>query len=217
MYLKEIHLLSDDIVETERFYASELDFIIESRDDRFIAFIVGETKLVFNKSEGLAPYYHMAFDIPANKLEEAYHWIKKSAPIIPVTPGNDFSDFSSWNARSFYFYDKNGNVLEFICRYAMNYQSKHPFGSSSILYVSEIGIVTENVPALSEQLIRQFNIEIFTRQPRQNNFTVLGKDTGLFIIVQKDKAWFPTSKPAKPFWTKIIFTSKEKMYEVILD
>jgi catechol-2,3-dioxygenase len=206
MKIKEIQLLSNNLVETEQFYNHILDIKTTAKTDHQISFAVGATKVTFIKStESIHPNYHLAFDIPTNKLYEAFAWLKENTTILPVTADSDIAEIKLWNAKSFYFYDNNGNLLELICRYDNPNLSNAPFNGSSILYVSEIGIVSENVPELATTLITKYGLDYYAKQPKQDNFMALGNEDGLFILVDQNRNWFPTSKKAEAFWASIKF------------
>jgi catechol 2,3-dioxygenase-like lactoylglutathione lyase family enzyme len=214
MQIREIHLLTDDLEGTEEFYNGKLGTAISVKNEKSISFVMGGTKLLFIKSEGVKPYYHFAFDIPNNQLQEALAWIEKKIPILSVTESSAITDFRAWNAKSFYFYDNNGNIVEFICRFDEDNQSSKPFSGSSILFVSEIGIVSPDVPRLANNIIERYGLEIFKKQPRENGFTVIGNDTGLLILSINERNWYPTDKKAKCFYTKIKFENNGKMHEM---
>ena len=63
------------------------------------------------------------------------------------------AQFENWNANAVYFYDNNGNILEFIARHDLQNNQFTPFNSESILNISEIGIVSEAPLELANQLI----------------------------------------------------------------
>lgn len=207
MKIKELHLLTSNLTETVQFYTQVLAAVLIEEKEEEISLLSGETKIVFQLSTEENPIYHLAFDIPKNKLEEAYHWLKQKINLLPVTEETEISDFELWNAKSFYFYDNNENVLELICRYDLDNQSEHAFDGSSILHVSEIGLVSDDVPFLAETLMNKYGLDVYSKQPAQDNFTVLGDEEGLLIIVNQDRNWFPTEKKARSFRTKIIFNS----------
>lgn len=215
MKIKELYLLSNNLEETEVFYNNVLGMLTDSKNEVEIAFYAGETKIIFTESPDDTPVYHLAFDVPNNKLDEAYAWLKKRTTVLPVTTETEFSEFQLWNARSFYFYDNNGNLLEFICRFDLKNQSEQSFDSSSILYVSEIGLVTNDVPFLAEQLIQNYGLEVYSKQPVQDSFTALGDEEGLFILVNADRNWFPTEKKAASFPTKIFFDTLNQHNQVL--
>jgi catechol-2,3-dioxygenase len=205
MNIKEIHLESHDLVATADFYHQLLGLPVQYKGENSISFLVGTTLIRFDKTESGKPVYHIAFDIPNNQLETAYTWLKEKTTILPVTTGTVFSEFERWNARSLYFCDSNGNILELICRLDLDNATAKPFSASSLLHVSEIGIVTRDVPAMVRQLQDAYGLELYAKQPADDQFTVMGDEEGLFIIVHESRKWFPTQTEAHFFSTGIIF------------
>ena len=214
MNILELELLTDNINETETFYNNNIGLKTISKDNSSISFAMGCTKVTFRASKNLKPVYHFAFDIPNNKLAEAFTWIEKKTEILEVVPPDKIADFYNWNAKSFYFYDNNGNILEFIARYDLNNTSDEPFSGSSILSVSEIGFVAKNVSELSDEICKKYGLSIFSKQPKLNKFIVLGTETGLFILVEENRDWYPTDKKAKSFWTKVVFDNNGETREI---
>lgn len=135
--------------------------------------------------------------------------------ILPLPAGELIADFSGWHAHAFYFYDNNGNVLEYIVRYDLHNDSGRPFSGKSICCISEAGIVTSDVPALAAQLSAHYHIPCYSRQPPQAHFTVMGDDHGLLILSAAHRKWFPTQIGALSFPLRLIFTGpggKEQMF-----
>jgi extradiol dioxygenase family protein len=207
MNILELELLSDDILKTEVFYNEVLGLETLYKDSSSISFNVGSTKLTFRSSINVKPVYHFAFDMPNNKLLEAFAWIEKKTEIMYVIPPDKIADFYNWNAKSFYFYDNNGNILEFIARNDLDNASQKAFDGSSILSVSEIGLVSKNVVIQCEELFDKYGLTAYSKQPKLNKFIVLGTVTGLFILVEENRDWYPTNKKSKSFWTKIVFSN----------
>jgi len=217
MRLKEIHLLTDDLERTFLFYQQFLHGEGFSSDQSYVSVMMGETKLVFTASTHMKPYYHFAFDIPINRLEKTMEWLSVRVPILPV-PGSGFiADFVSWNARSFYFYDNNHNIVELICRYDTDHRAAEQQPDPCILYASEFGIVTSDVSRFSDLLMECYNLEIFSKQPRQENFTAIGDDSGLFIIAGTERNWYPTDRPSRSYPARIVFHSKGQDHELLID
>jgi catechol-2,3-dioxygenase len=216
MILKEIYLLSDDLVKTERFYTEILMCKAVSINHDALALQIGNTKLTFLKSTGVQPFYHLAFDIPNNQMEEAYKWIKNKTSVLPISTDNDIVHFPAWNAHSFYFYDNNESVLEFICRHDLDNQADKPFGCSSILNISELGIVTDDTITFSEEIRQKYGLQPY-KLAVQDHFAAMGDDHGLLIIVNSGRDWFPTNKPAGKFWTKVLFSVEEKDLVLVTD
>ena len=148
MNIIELELHSSNIAETEKFYRKVLDLQgdLHAKDEIF--FNIGSTKLIYSeeRTEGTKPVYHFAIDVPNNRFDEAYKKIKSKINLLPIERGNDIADFKNWDAKSFYFFDNNGNIVEIITRYGNRAFSVEPFSGNSSLSVSEIGIVSRNVP-----------------------------------------------------------------------
>jgi len=216
MNIVEIQILSDDLEQTEKFYSDLLGLKTSYEDKSTISFIAGASVLTFTKSENKKPYYHFAFNIPHNQIYEALEWMKTKTGIIQLTLESRIADFTAWNAKSFYFYDNNGNILEFIARYDLKNASKKPFNVSSILYISEIGIVKDDALAASKVFVVENDFLLFTKAASPDKeFAVLGDDHGLLIIVKEGRDWYPTDKKAIKFWSKITVKENEMVTDII--
>jgi catechol 2,3-dioxygenase-like lactoylglutathione lyase family enzyme len=212
MNIQELELLTNDMEKTALFYSEVIGLPIISQAESSIAFAAGATTLIFRRSKEEAPVYHFAFDIPKNTLFEAYAWMERKTAILEVIPPDKIADFYNWNAKSFYFYDNNGNVLEFIARYNLDTESDKKFDGNSIVSVSEIGLVSQNIALLSDEIDDRFGVSVFPMQPKLDKFIVLGTEMGLFILSEEGRDWYPTTVKARSFWKKVTFSSKDKIY-----
>ena len=203
MDILEIELLTDNIEETSNFYSGLLGFEKLSADTKTISFKTGQSVLTFKASDNLNPKYHFAFNIPCNKLDEAITWTSSMTKLIDITNDKKIADFDDWNAKSIYFYDNNGNILEFIVRFDLNNISEKPFNVSSIISISEIGIVADKPLAFADELITENKLPHFSKGSKSDTFVALGDDLGLFVIVKTNRNWFPTNEPAEKYFTKI--------------
>ena len=203
MDILEIEILSDNIDETIKFYSELLGFKILHVDGNTISFAVGKSVLTFIKSDNLNPKYHFAFNIPCNKIDDAILWTYSKTPLIKITNDKIIADFDNWNANAIYFYDNNGNILEFIARHDLNNASENTFDISSIESISEIGIVAENALELADKLINENKLSLFAKGSKSEAFSALGDDNGLLVIVKSHRNWYPTNLQAKKFLTKI--------------
>jgi catechol 2,3-dioxygenase-like lactoylglutathione lyase family enzyme len=203
MDILEIELLTDNIEETSRFYSGLLGFEKFRVDAKTISFRAGQSLLTFNQSDNINPKYHFAFNIPCNKLDEAITWISSMTKLIHTTNEQLIADFTDWNAKSIYFNDNNGNILEFIARFDLNNLSEKPFDISSIESISEIGIVADKPLVIAEKFITENNLSYFSKGAKSDTFIALGGDLGLFVIVKTNRNWFPTNEPAVKYFTKI--------------
>lgn len=220
MKILELELLSDNIPETEAFYNQVLGLETLYRDKSSVSFQAGNTKLIFHSSQNVKPVYHFAFDVPSNKLLEAFSQIEKQTEIMYVITPDKIADFYNWNAKSFYFFDNNGNILEFIARNDLDNATQIPFDGKSILSVSEIGLVSENVNEQCDDLFNKYGLTPYSKQPKLPKFIVLGTVIGLFILVEENRNWYPTTdKKSKSFWTKVVFNheGENRILEVLTE
>ena len=66
MNILEVEILTDNLVETEKFYSELLGFYKTKKDKDSISFVAGQSMLTFIQSNELNPTYHFAFNIPNN-------------------------------------------------------------------------------------------------------------------------------------------------------
>ncbi|NDI99811.1 VOC family protein [Flavobacterium sp. LaA7.5] len=216
MKIIELELLSDNIPETESFYKEVLGLEPYHKEGKTVLiYEVGYTKLIFRKSENVKPVYHFAIDVPNNRFDEGHRYMKGKVSIIPVPGGSDIADFRNWHARSFYFYDNNGNIVEFITRYDNNMVSDKAFDSESYISISEIGLVTPKVPEFADMITARLGVPVFHRQPRGDRFTVLGDDDGLFIIAETGREWYPVTIKAHSYHTRILFMNGGVVHQFV--
>ncbi|AXG75001.1 VOC family protein [Flavobacterium arcticum] len=217
MKILELELLTDTITGTESFYREVLGLEPYMKEGKSVLFYqIGYTKLIFKKSENVKPVYHFAIDIPNNRFDEGHDFMKKKVDIIPVPGGSNIADFRNWHARSFYFYDNNGNILEFITRYDNNVLSSTAFSNESYISISEIGLVTQKVPEFADSITAKFGVPIFHRQPRAEQFTVLGNDEGLFILVENEREWYPVTIKAHSYHTRVLFMNSGVVHQFVM-
>ncbi len=202
MNILEVELFTDNIKETELFYTQTLGFAVVSKSDVSISFKTGKSTLVFIKSQNIKPVYHFAFNIPNNQLNDAILWAAARLKLLEVEEGSCIANFDRWNAKSVYFYDNNGNILEFIARFDLDNTSSLPFSSKSIQSISEIGFVTPDPVDVGDQMIKDYNLNYFEKGAKSKQFATLGDDNGLLIIVANNRKWYPTQIEAAPFPTK---------------
>ena len=207
MDILEIEILTDNLDETEKFYSKLLGLQTKNKDQNSISFLAGQSTLTFIKSHKLNPKYHFAFNIPHNKLDEAIIWTSAKLDLIKIADNGIVTNFESWNAKAIYFFDNNGNILEFIARFDLNNDSDKPFCISSIQSISEIGIVADAPIKLADKLVEKNNLYFFAKGSKSEKFVALGNDNGLFIIVETNRKWYPTEQQAEKHYTKIKITT----------
>lgn len=214
MKLEHLQIQTKDLNNTEKFYYETLCLPIIKKDLKSISIQVGNSILEFIESNDLESIYHIAFNIPENKLQEAITWSESKIGLIVIDDRNVIATFENWNANAIYFYDNNGNLLEFIARHDLDNAQNEPFDSKSILNISEIGIVNENPFELANQLIDKYELNFFTKNSNSKLFSALGNDEGLLIIVKPGRNWYPIQVPAKNNQTLVYIKNSEKQIKL---
>jgi len=119
---------------------------------------------------------------------------------------SDIADFVNWRAKSVYFFDPAGNIIELIARFDLNNASSEKFSSEQFLSLSEIGLVfpEEQIDEQVRIIMKKCGLAYFLKQPPMQQFKVLGDDDGLFIVVTDKRNWYPTNKPSAIFPLEIL-------------
>jgi catechol-2,3-dioxygenase len=182
--------------ELKEFYSRVLDWPPADEEEGSFTLNLQNTELEFRRHNGeLEPYYHFAINIPANKIEEARAWLKDRVKLLWLDDyQGDIAEFTNWNARSVYFFDPAGNIVEFIARYDLDNASDEPFSPKQFISVSEVGLVVPSAEMSSkaDELLEDFRLTWFNKQPPLETFKAIGDDEGLFILVQEQRNWYPT-------------------------
>ena len=155
----------------------------------------GETALTFRRGEAGA-VYHFAFNVHPTRFERARAAMAAITPLLHDGDGQEVFDFRSWNARACYFYDPAGNIVELIARSDL---SAAPVPRDpGFMSVSEIGLVADDVPALTARITRDLVLPIY-RESAGDTFAAIGDEEGLLILAQRGRIWYPeTGKASVP-------------------
>lgn len=212
MRIKKLTLYTSRLKEQLQFYHLVLGFEINERGLDYFELIAGETILRFEKEKHSMPY-HFAFNIPSNQIEGAAAWLKDRVALIK-DEGSEIIHFENWKAKACYFYDVDGNILEFIARKPIGAKNALPFSCEQILSVSEIGMPVWDISPIYEQLSSNMGLRIFSGNLER--FCALGNDHGLFVIINKAKKknWFPTNETPYSANFKVVIESDNKYYKV---
>jgi catechol 2,3-dioxygenase-like lactoylglutathione lyase family enzyme len=189
LHIQELSLHTTHLTEQKAFYSATLDLPLLAETSNSFTVRAGATQLYFQEAQQDA-LYHIAFMIPHTLYQEAKSWIQRRMPLL-LKDGKDEIFFSGLNARSFYFCDLVGNILEYIAYYDHDSAPAGAFSASSLLRVSEIGLPVEDVPALANLLREQFAIEPYGGSVSRD-FAFLGDRFGQFVAVRIGRPWLPT-------------------------
>jgi catechol-2,3-dioxygenase len=122
------------------------------------------------------------FAVNVGDFGRAVEWARGQADLI-----QDDVPFEAWLARAAYYFDPAGNLVELIAR------ERAP-GDELLLEISEIGVPVADVGAAVEFLEAELGLPHFSGD--RQNFSAVGDDRGLFIVVPVGRAWLFTDVPA---------------------
>ncbi len=180
MKIKELTLYTGRLQDQINFYNKNLQLHLIKETSTSAEFKLGDSTLIFIQKNNITPY-HFAINIPPHKEQEALQWLKRRVTILEKDQ-EQIIDFQTWNAKSIYFYDNDKNIVELISRNNINHEPQEKFDENQLLNISEIGIAVSDLK----------KTEIFDGDFEE--FCAVGDETGLFIIINKDKkGWFPTN------------------------
>lgn len=197
MEVKSVILQTESIEEMRKFYVNRFGFSLIKENENSFCIAVGTSELEFS-SENVKdkPYYHFAFNIPANKFDEAKSWVKERVS-LNVEDEEDEVDFSHLPAHALYFYDPAGNIVEFISRHSISEEGTKPFSVESVINISEISLIVDDAINAGEKLR---GIGIFERNNdyplRSTSLNFMGhKSRGIFIILaEPGRRWIFSDK-----------------------
>jgi hypothetical protein len=125
---------------------------------------------------------HLAINV--GDLGAALGWARGQEGVVLVEEDVPFPD---WRARSAYYYDSVGNLMELIER------ERAP-GEDMLLEVSEVGVPVADVGAAVEFLCTELGLPHFSGN--RVDFSAVGDDRGLLIVVPVGRVWLFSDRPA---------------------
>ncbi|RIV20665.1 hypothetical protein DYU11_21765 [Fibrisoma montanum] len=205
MKIVRLELETNDLLATQQFYARQLLLPMVSYTYWSATFRVGWSELVFRQTDKPVQPYHFAFNIPLYALEQYQNSFQ--LPYIDTSPSHcKVAYFPNWKARAAYFFDNNGNLVEFIERQDAGFAEP---ADDIFQGISEIGLVTNDVPATTRQLTQRFGIGQFIKSQPLPDFNAIGDDYGLFILAKTGRNWRFTDVPAVAQQCKVVFQTDD--------
>lgn len=202
MNILELTLRSSNIPQQIAFYEKLAGKIALHPSGYCFSIMTGYSKLTFESSGEVTAPVHLAFTIPENKWAEALDLLKQNNIPLLEREGRSTFDYEDWNARSVYFLDLDGNILEFIVRFNLRNQSTEiGFNLGGVVSISEVGLVAQDPSLLLSVLGQQGHWPVWKKYG--DDFSAVGDEEGLFIVVKDQRHWFPTTVPANAAPSKI--------------
>ena len=195
MLIRQLKIYSPNLEAQRQFYQEVLGFSLQDGPGNAFSIAVGHTRMIFESKQGTAPV-HFAFNIPSNQIGDAHRWLKQRTSVLEWE-GREIHPFPHWEAEAIYFRDADGNIGELIARKKLQHLDLAPFGTDSLISVSEIAHGGNGIQAEIE-LLQTAGLKIHSGGA--GRFCSVGDEEGLFILVNTDEkaTWFPTSDPVLP-------------------
>ena len=209
MNIQNVTMYASNFEQTKQFYLTHLAFPSASEDENSFSILVGQTTITLHKAlEGDTPFYHFAFNVPSNQFDEAKAWAK-SKVTLSTEEGDDEVYFDNIDAKSIYFEDPAGNIVEFICRLSDATASDEPFSSASLQKMSEMSLVVRN--KLEASTLLQ-GVGIFNRSDEEIlpiGLTFMGDraDATYLLLVNEGRTWYFSTKPSMSYPLSITLTN----------
>ncbi|OEZ01694.1 MULTISPECIES: hypothetical protein [Stenotrophomonas] len=137
---------------------------------------------------------HLAFNVPADRFEAATTWLLERSPLQRNAKGEAHFTFGGrWESESIYYDGPDALILELIGRRRLPASGRTgAFHGSELTCISEVGLPTADVAALTARAEAAFGLQPFS--PPTPHFAALGDDEGLLIVVDATRHWFPEQK-----------------------
>lgn len=190
MHLRHLLLPCLDPALTRRFYRDVLQLPLHGDTVH-----IGWTTLDCVQAQHPVGSVHLAFNVAPSRFEAAARWIGARATLLADPQGRQrFALDGVWQSQSVYFAGPDGAVLELIARAALHdvATGKGEFHGEELLCLSEIGLPSNDVDAVTSSVAHHFGVQPFA--PAVEGFAALGDDHGLLIVVDQRRRWFPQQR-----------------------
>ncbi|HEV8083038.1 MAG TPA: hypothetical protein VGP55_07555 [Chitinophagaceae bacterium] len=218
MLLQEIKLYTRYLYQLHIFYKEVLELPVIYSGEKTICVVAGQSYLIFTEAHDNGdPFYHFAFNIPSHKFEEAFQWLQNRAELLWLEDYKSYiADFVNWHAKSVYFLDPAGNILELIARFDLNDHAGELFSSKQFRNISEIGLVfsDKDFDKKVNEILNKYKLPYFAKQLPLPHFRAVGDDEGLFIAVPENRNWFSTKTASGIFPIEVSFINNKNLYEL---
>jgi len=200
MEFRTIEILSFKQTEQIEFYRDLIGFDIKPEYSGF-SIKCGITELIFRKTDGRDNFYHFACLICEEHFTDCLQFIKqKGIEILPdKETGDEITLWGNNTGRSFYFFDPDNNIVEFVTRPSLPYTSNTDWSLNEIIKINEIGTPVENVIETATELLKATQIVIpdFVEKRFHDQFCWFGDYEGAILIVKITREWYPTNIRAR--------------------
>lgn len=192
MDITSLVLPSPDPRRLAMFYRETLRLPTTEVGDGVFEVMAGHSVLRVIAGPRLPGAHHLAFAIPTAKFASAKAWLGARTELL-TREGQDEFEFEPpfGPARSVYFSDPDGTVLELIARRWPTPSEGDDFDPvGDIGGLAEIAVPVTSVRAAVEHLAQRLDLQAVLDG---EEFAAVGDARGMFILVTPERAWFPTN------------------------
>lgn len=199
MKITKVKLYVHDVQKMQQFYVDLLGFALLERTADHFTIAMGESRMTFEKLSSKIPkQYHFALNIPSNLFQQAKIWAKEHVGLLD-SEGQDEVYFEFLKAYSCYFYDPEGNIVEFIARQEIN--PKHAevnFSVEQVLHIGEINLTSDNIQTIAEKLTKFTIKPIANKEIQLDGLNFLGnyEDGANILLGPSERLWYFSDKKA---------------------
>jgi hypothetical protein len=220
--IKELEIKSNNLAKSREFWSESLNLpVIDSAQNEFTVQL-GNSRLKFSfTASGGFIVNHFSILIPNNQIENALDWLKNpdgkyiNGPSSPVKiikdekTGAEIISNPIQNARSIYFEDPTGNIVELVARKDFGTEVMGEFSSDQFLKIVEVAAVSKSISKCYDILKSEFNVVEFPGST--SGYKPVGGGDGSILLINFDKPWKPTeSSLAIPYQTTVTIRSSEE-------
>lgn len=201
MKIRQIDLWVSDLEELVDFYHQTLEFPLKSLSETEATFLIGNSMLKLIKDrKARNNYYHFAFNIHSNMFSKAKSWLQERVTLSTEDGEDEVEYIGSFKAKSCYFQDPAGNIVEYIAREAITPTSNAiHFSSNDVVEISEIGLTTSTIIEFADKIIElgipSQNGKIVD-EPEHLNFMGHQKDGVYILLGPVGRRWLFSDKRA---------------------
>lgn len=202
-----VALYTNQLKQLRRFYMNVLELEIADSNDEYFIVNIGSSQLIFKQTEKDA-FYHYAINIPGNQFSIIKHQLKERLTLNKER-GIDEVYFSSFDADSMYFEDPAGNIIELIGRRKRDLFGNPSF-KESFINISEVGIVTEKLEEVSDEL-QDIGIPLRGVTINPNSVNFLGRDDTFIVLVRPGRRWYFSEQTSEIHPLEMTLTNKQQI------
>ncbi len=203
MLIRRLTLASGNPAAQASFWGERLGLPVERGRGGATSVRLVRTTIAFEPSAPAATGYHFAINVPRGRIGDARAWLEQRVELLPFGDGEVQIRFAAIGADAVYFRDADGNDVELIARDALPYDDDAPFGPSSLLEVSEIGIASADVAATRRAIIDALQAPVFWGDRTGDGLCAVGDAVGAVLVSPIGRGWIPIDLPAAPLPTTI--------------